>query len=78
MRSRLFLLTLAVVWPGAAAGWAADAGDRPSAFRFEERAGEGTLTVFEKERPVYSSRESTEPNALTRRRPLSRSPLLSQ
>lgn len=53
MRSRLLLLTLVIVWPRAVVVRAADAASRPSDFRFEERADEGTLTLLEKERPVF-------------------------
>ena len=52
MQSRFLILTLVVVLPGAAA-LAADSPDRPSPFRFVERADEGTLTLFEGDRPVF-------------------------
>lgn len=53
MRSRLFPWTLFAWLPQAAFLMAADSADRPSPFRFVEQAAEGTLTLFEAERPVF-------------------------
>jgi hypothetical protein len=53
MRSNLPALTLIVVSLWAAFAPAADSADSPSPFRFVEQAADGTLTLFEAERPVF-------------------------
>ena len=53
MRSQLSTLTLVAWLVQAALAAAADSADRPSPFRFVENAAQGTLTLFEAERPVF-------------------------